>query len=277
MPDESSLPVSTRTAQGAPRQGFAGEAPALPKIEGESSPLGNAAPSLPRYAGPGKPVAPGELISEKQLPTDEYKFRQQDLDRRIEVARNKAVDENATPEERASASTLADQLEYRKEQLKRPDATSLLGKIGRGLETVGNIAGNLVAAPEMSLIPGTALYKQRERQGTLGRINADIGQEKELAEADAASLKAAKSPWKPAAGEQFTQYDASGKPIRQLFTNENTGEQQWRDLPVAGVLPRIQTTATAAPATQHPLLQPLLRVVTLALKKQQTDPLVTLG
>jgi hypothetical protein len=216
------------------------------------SPLGNAMPSLvpataemPQYTGPGKPVAQGDLIPDKQLPTDEYKFKQADLDKRIETARDKSVDENATPAERASAKTLADNLEFRREELKRPAATTLLGRIGRGFEKAGNIAGNLLGAPEMELIPGTDLYKAAQRQGTLGRIGTDVAQEKEIAAINAESSKATKSPWKAAVGEQFTQYDSTGKPIRQLFTNENSGEQQWRDLPTAGGMPKIQTASTA--------------------------------
>jgi hypothetical protein len=207
-----------------------------------------------RYTGPGAAkMTQGELIPEKQLPTDEYKFKQQDLDKRIEAARDAAVDANSTSGERAQAQTLADQLTLRREELKRPAATSVLGKIGRGLETAGNIAGNLVAAPEMSLIPGTALYKQRQAQGTLGRVKSDIGAEHELAETEAEQAKQTKSPWKPAAGEQFTKYDASGRPVQQLFTNENTGEQQWRDVPAAGPLAKygageIPTPGGAAPA-----------------------------
>lgn len=201
-------------------------------------------PEMPQYMGPGKPVPAGELIPAKQLPGDEYKYPQQNLDQRIEAARNKAVDETLTPAERASAQTLADQLALRREELRKPAATSFVGKLGRGFERAGNILGNIVAPGTMALIPGTDLNKTFTEAGTLGRINTDVSREKEIAETDAASTKATKSPWKPASGEQFTQYDASGKPIRQLFTNENTGDQQWRDVPAAG-LPKIQTSATA--------------------------------
>lgn len=158
-------------------------------------PVGEAIPDLgtpkamPEFTGrDASRMKQGQLITTKESP-ELYQEKKQDLDNRIEAARDRAVDEKATPAEKASARTLADELAMRKTELQRPAAHGLLGKLGRGLETAGNIAGNLVAAPEMSLIPGTELYKTRERQGLLGRIGADVGQEKTLAEADAADTK----------------------------------------------------------------------------------------
>lgn len=57
-------------------------------------------------------------------------------------------------------------------QANRP---GILGKIGHGLAMAGNIAGNVFAAPEMSLIPGTQLYKQgQEAQAERGMMEAGM-------------------------------------------------------------------------------------------------------
>ena len=144
---------------------------------------------MPTYTGPGKPVPTGELIPAKQLPTDIYKFKQTDLDRRIELERDKAVDENATPEDRAAARTLADQLEYRREILKKPGPTSLLGKIGHVASEVGQAALRPTMPYIADYIPGSEVSKARERAGTLGRITTDIEEEKKIGETENASSK----------------------------------------------------------------------------------------
>jgi len=158
-------------------------------VGGATPDLGSSGAAMPRYTGPGRAVPAGQMIPAKQMPTDIYKTKQADLDARIEKMRDKAVDENATPAERAQAQTLADQLELRKAELKRPGATSLLGKIGRGLETAGEIAGQGVAPWALEMVPGTIQNRAAEKRGVLGRIGADIGQEKTLAETEAAGDK----------------------------------------------------------------------------------------
>jgi len=55
-----------------------------------------------------------------------------------------------------------------------------LGKIGHVLGRIGNIAGNVVAGPEMALIPGTDLYKRGEER----HLEKELGsaQQRETAE-----------------------------------------------------------------------------------------------
>ena len=233
------------------------ETAGLPKISDVAAPapvspeLIPATPEKLQYTGPGKAVPAGELIPAKQLPTDEYKYRQGELDKRIEEQRDRAVDPNATPAERASAKTLADNLELRREELKKPGPTSKLGKVGQVLSRIGE-AALLPTAPYMLQTFPNPYRDAQQRASTIAKIKQDVGQEKELAAAEAEKNKVVKSPWKAAVGEQYTQYDASGKPIRQLFTNDETGAQEWRDVPAAGAptagTPAAPAASAAAPA-----------------------------
>jgi hypothetical protein len=106
----------------------------------------------------------------------------------------------------------------------------LAGKIMHGLGVAGNIAGDIFAPGAMGMTPGTQMHEHAELQQDLAGYKDAETEEAKLAKGKAAL----KSPWKPATGEQFTQYDASGRPTSQLYTNEDTNEQQWRPVPAPG-------------------------------------------
>lgn len=74
----------------------------------------------------------------------------------------------------------------------RSAPTSTLGKIGRGLETAGNIAGNIFAPGTMSLIPGTDLNKQRQKNQAQNELETAGRGELESAEAAKARIPPAK-------------------------------------------------------------------------------------
>ncbi len=196
------------------------------------------------YAGPGAAkMTQGELIPEKQLPTDEYKFKQQDLDRRIEAARDAAVDANSTPGERAQAQTLADQLNLRREELKKPEPTSFLGKVGRVASRIGE-AALLPTAPYMLQTFPNPYRDAAQRAGTEGRIKADIGSEKELA--DTAKLREAedKSDYELKQDDQGNMWrvSKSGQYPAQMVTF-GPGGQPTLTAPPAGATPPAATTA----------------------------------
>jgi len=109
----------------------------------------------------------------------------------------------------------------------------LAGKIMHGLGVAGNIAGDIFAPGVMGMTPGTQMHDHAELQQDLTGYNTAL----ETEDKQAKNKAALKSPWKPASGEQFTQYDSSGKPINQLYTNEDTNEQQWRPVPSPGATP----------------------------------------
>jgi hypothetical protein len=77
-----------------------------------------------------------------------------------------------------------------------------LGKFEHVLGRIGNIAGNLAGAPEMSMIPGTDLYKQGQRASYLGRIGEANKEELSKSEAvkNLAAGKAAPKDWQEVTG-----------------------------------------------------------------------------
>ena len=156
-----------------------------------ASPLGNVMPSdsaMPVYKGPGKSVAQGDLIPERQLPGDERKFKLQDYDQRIQQALDKG-----TPEAQEEADRLS--LAKMNYQSNNPWGSAgnhpgVLGKVAHVAAKIGNIAGDIVAPSTLALIPGTELNRQA-RRGALGSaISADTENELRMAQADAANTKA---------------------------------------------------------------------------------------
>ena len=213
--------------------------------EARQTPLGTAFPDLPATT-PNMPAYTGRVDRLKTgtpaqtAVADQVQARKDELKRTLIFSKDREERDNAQIE----LSNLEAQTPWGSAGSQH---AGILGKIGHVAAQVGEAALKPTTPYLLPSIPGV----REQMRGQ--EAKADIGQltkeNLEKAQAEAASEKTAKSPWKPATGEQFTQYDATGKPIRQLFTNENTGEQQWRSVPAASGLPVIPTSKTTAPAT----------------------------
>jgi hypothetical protein len=97
-----------------------------------------------------------------------------------------------------------------------------------------------IPGPSAGLAQREALARGQEEQ-----IAGTRYKEAEAAKsaAEAVRMRAPGYGWKPAQGEQFTEYAANGTPIRQLWVNDQTGQQEWRDVPQAGAPTMRQGTA----------------------------------
>ena len=123
-----------------------------------------------------------------------------------------------------------------------------LGRIEHGLATAGNIAGDLVGAPEMSLIPGTALYKRGQQEGALGRIKqasetALQGAETAKTQAETRALGNPKP--KPLEGAENIRTNPTTN-VRERAYQMPDNTVQWAP---EGQLPGTTAPATAAPTT----------------------------
>jgi hypothetical protein len=296
---EANIPSNLSAPQRIPRITGTSEAAATAVPEAPS-PLGIAytpttPPDLiqstsnrPQYTGPGKAVPAGQLIPEMQLGKDEntyqkygadreynneYKQKQADLDKRIDAANKKATDENLTPGENAAAQTMADRLTRQREELKRPGATSILGKIGRGFEQAGDMALQSVAPEVSAMIPGSNLSKQQAKEATLGRIKNDVGQEKELSDVskDLAQAKALGEDVKTTSALLEKGY------AKHVDANGNVTLEQipgYRDAPKSNQEALASATQDALAAGRHPAddpkVQDIIKVIQLS-EKQPTE------
>lgn len=150
----------------------------------------------PKYGGPGQPVAQGQPIPPEQLARDEKLYSKESgvLKQQKAVAQaqykqrlaeyDDQIDNNLKSGDLETAHRLqAAKMEY---QDAHPWGTlgnhpGWLGKIGHVAGEVGNIAGNLVGAPEMALIPGTKLHQQVAENRKLSEVSAEAKEDAEKA------------------------------------------------------------------------------------------------
>ncbi len=152
----------------------------------DSPDLGAPTTAIPKYAGPGKPVPAGQPIPAKQLLEDEFKYKRQDYDKRIQAAMDLG-----TPEGDREAASLALAKQHFDKMNPYGSAANhpgLLGKIEHGLAKAGNIAGNIVAPGTMALIPGTEMNKGVTTGKLMGQEQAATKESLEQAQAKAATL-----------------------------------------------------------------------------------------
>jgi len=158
--------------------------PTAPDMSGQiqpESPIGAlgriGSPDMPRYIGDkriGKDT-PGEV----QL-TNDYQ---------TQVDHLKSVVTNGTREEAANAQEQLSRLQAGNPLGSAANKAGFGGKLEHVLGRIANIGGNLVGAPEMSLIPGTDLNRAAKRASALGEMKS-IGAER-LQDAEAAEKLAA--------------------------------------------------------------------------------------
>jgi hypothetical protein len=218
------------------------------------------------YGGPGKAVAPGQLIPAADQLHDErliseqrpagdvrqaYLDQQFKLDRAIDAAK-------------ASGDQLAvDKLTLQKTQMSAPWGTKAsahpgtFGKIMHGLATAGNIAGDIAAPATMSLIPGTALYNKAQENQGFGRIKADEGNlltEADIREKDAATkaagVKATDFQFEKDDNGQMWRLDKTGHVPPQLVTFGPQGQAVLAPAPPGATPPTIGNAPVVQQATQ---------------------------
>ena len=167
--------------QGGPAQGAmaAGATSPFPKSMAVGAQPGAMAPGAQMPAQPqagpqANPAGPAGLPAPPEPPLS-HKARVADYDSKILAAMDMAAKTNDPVfSEQADRLKLA-KAEYLK-QTPWGSATNhpgILGEIGHVAAKAGNIAGNLFAAPEMALIPGTDLYKQRQAGINAAQLKSD--------------------------------------------------------------------------------------------------------
>lgn len=153
------------------------------------------------------PEKPAVLPAKQRTAAEhqEFQAKLKDYDQRIQTA----LDQGTPEGDRLAASIGLAKDHFQKLNPYGSEANhpGVVGKIEHGLAKAGNIAGNLVAAPEMTLIPGTELYKRAQETKLRGQE----------AEASKESLEAA----------QARQANAGSKlpPTTQVFDKLMTGGQ----------------------------------------------------
>jgi hypothetical protein len=207
---------------------------------------------MPKYTGPGEnKMTQGEQIPEGQLGKDEKQYGQQqshqafedkrkDYDRRIQEAMDLGTPEG--DREAASLHLAKQNFEKMNPYGSAANHPGILGKIEHGLAKAGNIAGDIVAPGTMENIPGTELNKMSMED----RYHAQEAESSKQALEAAQAKKMKQGEWKPETG--MVEYDAAGKPIKQLFTNEPSGQQDWRAIPDAAGAPAAGATTTVPAA-----------------------------
>jgi len=236
------------------------------------SPQGSAMPSIATpaaqatYGGPGKAVAPGQLIPAADQLHDErliseqrpagdvrqaYLDQQFKLDRAIDAAK-------------ASGDQLAvDKLTLQKNQMTAPWGSKAsahpgtFGKIMHGLATAGNDALAVAAPGTASLIPGTALNKQAQINQGFGRIKADEGNlltEADIRQKDAATkaagVKATDFQFEKDDNGQMWRLDRTGVNPPQLVTFGPQGQAVLAPAPPGATPPTIGNAPVAQQAAQ---------------------------
>ena len=137
----------------------------IPKM-GEATP--EATPAAPA-AGPAAPAAAPTTTSERS-PDFKAKLAQLNQDHANALAER-------TPEGKVRADYIQEQINDLHKN--NPWGTAgnhpgFMGKLGHIAGKFGNIAGNLVGAPEMALIPGTDLNKRVQEGGLQRQTQADV-------------------------------------------------------------------------------------------------------
>jgi hypothetical protein len=218
------------------------------------------------YGGPGKAVAPGQLIPAADQLHDErliseqrpagdvrqaYLDQQFKLDRAIDAAK-------------ASGDQLAvDKLTLQKNQMTAPWGSKAsahpgtFGKIMHGLATAGNDALAVAAPGTASLIPGTALNKQAQINQGFGRIKADEGNlltEADIRQKDAATkaagVKATDFQFEKDDNGQMWRLDRTGVNPPQLVTFGPQGQAVLAPAPPGATPPTIGNAPVAQQAAQ---------------------------
>jgi hypothetical protein len=156
--------------------------------------LGFGSAVLPKYTGPlasrQQAPAPGDLISPKNLQTDEDLYARPSTPQEFKTRRDelKATILNAETQgdrERAGTARVAlAELEKQSPYGSAINHPGLLGKIEHGLAKVGNIAGDIFAPGTMALIPGTDLHRAVEKGNGFGEIKQASDENLQNAEAD---------------------------------------------------------------------------------------------
>jgi hypothetical protein len=124
---------------------------------------------MPIYGGPGKSVAQGQLIPEKQLPQDELKYNLSDLQKQ-----HSAALAERTPEGQEKADRIQAQIQDLQKSNPWGSAANhpgVLGRIGHIAEMVASRAPGI--APIMATIPGSEGYRAMERAGTREALDKD--------------------------------------------------------------------------------------------------------
>jgi hypothetical protein len=124
---------------------------------------------MPKYQGPGKSVAQGQLIPEKQLPQDELKYQLADLQKQ-----HSAALAERTPEGQEKADRIA--LQIQDVQKSNPWGSAAnhpgaLGRIGHIAEMVASRAP--VSAGIMATIPGSEVYRGTQHAATEAALDKD--------------------------------------------------------------------------------------------------------
>jgi hypothetical protein len=148
--------LGTVQAESTPAMASSGVMPA-PKTA--MAPTGM--PTIPTYGGPGKAVAPGDLIPAKQLPQDELQYKRAQLKQQM-LSPDLTVAGNA---ERQLA-----EIDKQSPWGSAMNHPGWAGRLGHIAATVGNVAGDIAAPGTMANLPGTAMNRERTAEGALGKI-----------------------------------------------------------------------------------------------------------
>jgi hypothetical protein len=184
--------IHEKLIKDAPAQDAETPAPGFPKIKSAASSVVDPATlalipgtpenraSMPRYGGPGKSVAQGDLIPTDQLGSDEKKYASQqapaqykaklaDYDSRIQAALDEATPEGQEKADRLTAAKQA--FQKANPWGSAANHPGVLGKIGHIAEMVAQRAPGI--APIVSTIPGSEVYRGVESAGTRERLKED--------------------------------------------------------------------------------------------------------
>src|ERR1035437_5168263 len=128
-----------------------------------------------------------------------------------------------------------------------------LGKLGHIGARIGEGALDSYLGPDATatFVPGSREANARDAAGYRANIEADSKENLENAQAAKDRATKDKSPWKAVGTKETTEFSKeTGAPIRMLYTNENTGEQQWRDVPrPLPVIPNSNQEVVGQPTT----------------------------
>jgi hypothetical protein len=142
-------------------------------LVGLGSALINEKQLVPTYAGPNvkdtSAPAPGQPISDKVLPQDQFRYQEQKFKQDILSGLSAG-----TPEGEAKAGYARQALEELRAQNpwgSEANHPGVLGKIGHVLGTIGNVAGETLAPGLIEAIPGSRA--KREMDSALGRVEVN--------------------------------------------------------------------------------------------------------
>ena len=183
----------------------------IPKM-GEATP--EATPAAPA-AGPAAPAAPAAAPTTTSERSPEFKAKLEQL----KIDHVNALAER-TPEGKVKADYIQEQINDLHKN--NPWGTAgnhpgFMGKLGHVASKFGNIAGNLVGAPEMALIPGTDLNNRVQEAGLQKQTQADVQEATAREAAENKTEKGAGDAWKLNA-------NVVGPNGRAVLENSKTGE-----------------------------------------------------